>query len=116
MEVVRQSGRSKNTVSRNVPLFRGNKYDNSVTIVGSGIELVLHFVNPDTHVRSNQGPDWYHTIYYATTQKYMKAGMKIFETRGVYAVSNDIKQLHLRNTFEPLYPSILIKEEYYEVL
>ena len=60
-------------------------------------------------MRSNQGPDWYHTIYYATSQKYMKAGMKIFETRGVDAVSNDIKQLHLRNTFEPLDPCTLRK-------
>ena len=86
MEVVRQSGRSKNTVSRNVPLFRGNKYDNSVTIVGSGIELVLHFVNPDTHVRSNQGPDWYNVIHYIMTHISMKEGMKIFGTRGSDAV------------------------------
>ena len=110
MEVVRQSGRSKNTVSRNVPLFRGNKYDNSVTIVGSGIELVLHFVNPDTHVRSNQGPDWYHVINFSMNQISMKAGMQIFGTIVVYEVSNELKYLYLHNTFEPLNPLTLSKK------
>ena len=46
----------------------------------------------------------------------MKTGMEIFGTRGVNAVSNDLKQLKLRNTFEPLKPRNLIKEESDEIL
>ena len=42
--------------------------------------------------------------------------MKIFGTRGVDAVSNELKKLHLYNTFEPLDPHTLSKEEYDEVL
>ena len=46
----------------------------------------------------------------------MKLCMKIFGTRGFDAVSTELKQLHLRNTFETQETSTQIKEEYYEVL
>ena len=46
----------------------------------------------------------------------MKAGMKIFGTRGVYEDSNDLKHLHIRNKFKTLYSWTLSKEEYNELL
>ena len=46
----------------------------------------------------------------------MKVGMEIFGKRELDAVSNEIKQLHLRNTFETLDPRTLSKREYHEVL
>ena len=46
----------------------------------------------------------------------MKAGVKIFGTVGVDAGSKELKQVHLRTMFEPLYPRTLRKEEYEEVL
>ena len=75
-------------------------------IVGSGVNFALPYMYPDTHMISSQDPAWYHVINYSMTQIYMKSGMKKF---GVDAVSNDIKQLHLRNTFEPLDPCTLRK-------
>ena len=116
MQGVRQLGRSKNPVIRVFPSFRVIKYDTTMTTVDSEVKFSFPCVHPDTHMRKNQGHDWGHGIHYAMTQIYMKSGMKTFVTRGVDAVSSDIKQLHLRNTFETLYPRTLSKGEYHEVL
>ena len=99
-----------------VPPFSGKKYQTTVTIVVSGESFAFPYMILYTHMRSNQWPDWYHLIHYAMTQISMKAGMKIFGTRGVNAVQNDLKHFHLCNKFEPLYPHTLIKEGYDEVL
>ena len=64
----------------------------------------------------NQGPDWGHVIYYSMTQMSMKSGVEIFVTRGVNAVSIELKQLHLSFKIESLDPHTLSKEEYNEVL
>ena len=65
---------------------------------------------------SNQGTDLYHVMHYSITQISLKSGSKLFGTRGVGAVSNEIKQLHLSNTFEPLIPCTITREEYNEFL
>ena len=87
-----------------------------MTTVGSEVKFSFPYLHPDTKMRSNQGPDWDHVINYATKQLYMKATMKIFGARGVNVVSNELKQLNLQNTFEPLYLHTLRKEEYNEAL
>ena len=67
-------------------------------------------------MRSNQGPDWEPVTNFSMTELSMKSGMKIFRTRLFDSVSSCLRELHLRNTSEPLYPHNLIKEEYNEVL
>ena len=82
-----------------VPSFSGKKYETTVNTVGSGVKFALSYVYPNTHMRSNLGPDWDHVIYYSITQLYMKSGIEIFVTGGVDAVSNELNKLHPCNTF-----------------
>ena len=70
-----------------------------MTSVGSGVKLEFPYVNPYNHTIPNQGPDWDHVIHYDMTQLSMKVGMEIFGTRGVYAVSKEPKNMHLRSPF-----------------
>ena len=87
-----------------------------MTTVGSGVKFILPYLYPDNHMISNQGPDWDHAIHCAITYISIKIVMKIFGTIGVNSFSNEIKHMHICNTFEPLDPITLRKEEYYEVL
>ena len=110
MQVVRQSGCSKKPVRRIIPLFSRKKYATTVNTVGNGVNFVLPFVHPDIQMGSNQWPDWYRVIYYATTYFSMKSDMNFFLTRRADSVSNELKQLHLRKTIEPIDPFTLRKE------
>ena len=96
--------------------FIRKKYENNITTVGSIVKFSFPSVHTDNHMRSNQGPDWYHVMHYTMKHLYMKLGIKRFGTRGVDSVSKELKQMHLCNTFKPLDPHTLSKEEYYEVL
>ena len=55
-------------------------------------------------------------MHYVMTQMSMKAGMKHFGERGEKGVSSELKQLHLRETFDPVDPKSLTKEEYDQTL
>ena len=46
----------------------------------------------------------------------MKTGLKIWVTKGSQAVSNELSQLHLRDTFRPINPKALSKSDYDKVL
>ena len=46
----------------------------------------------------------------------MKAGLKRWGTKGSQAVSNELSQLHLRDTFRPINPRSLSKSDYDKVL
>ena len=109
MQVVNQSGRSKNPLRRIVPSFIGNKYETTMTTVSSGVNFAFPYVHPYTHTGSNQGPDWDHVIHYSMTHISIKYGMKIFGTIRVNAGSKKIKNLHLRNKFKPVDPRTLRK-------
>ena len=50
------------------------------------------------------------------TQLSMKAGLKRWKEKGESAVSLELSQLHFRDTFEPLDPKKLSKEERDKVL
>ena len=80
-----------------VPSFSGDKYETTMNIVGSVVKFASPYVNPETQMRSNQVLDWDHAIHYAMNHLSMKSDMKIFGTRGVHAVSNELRKLHLCN-------------------
>ena len=46
----------------------------------------------------------------------MKAGLKLKGKKGSQAVSNELSQLHLRDTFRPINTRSLSKSDYYRVL
>ena len=76
---------------RIVTSFSRNKYETTVTTVRSGEIFSFPSVHTDTYIRSNQIPDWRHVIHCAMTQLSIKSDMKIFGTRGVDAMPNEIK-------------------------
>ena len=54
--------------------------------------------------------------FYIMTQLSMKSGLKRWKKKGEAAVSTEMKQLHFRDTFEPLHPKTLSKKQIKEVL
>ena len=73
-------------------------------------------INPNTHMQLSLGPSWDHVVHYAMTQLSMKAGLKRWRTKGSQAVSNELSQLHLQDTFRPINPKSLSKSDYDKVL
>ena len=59
-------------------------------------------MNPYTQTRSNQGPQWDHIIHYTMNHISMKAGIKIFGTRGVDTVSKKLRNIKLCREFNPI--------------
>ena len=64
----------------------------------------------------NLGPSWDHVVHYAMTQLSMKAGLKRWGKQGSQSVSNELSQLHLRDTFRPINNKSLSKSDYNKVL
>ena len=46
----------------------------------------------------------------------MKAGLKIWGNKGKQAVTKELFQLHMRDTFQPISSKTLLKTEYDKVL
>ena len=89
----------------------GNKY--SETTATTLNQTTTHL---DTHMKLNLGPSWDHVVHYAMTQLSRKAGLKIWVTKGYQAVSNELSQIHLRDTFRPINPRSLSKSDCDKVL
>ena len=68
------------------------------------------------HPEENEDQNFILVAHYVMTQYSMKAGLKHFKERGEEAASAELKQLHWRDTFEPINPSDLTPEELKEVL
>ena len=73
-------------------------------------------IHTDTHMQLNLGPSWDHVVHYAMTQIYMKAGLKIWGTKGSQDFSNELSYLHLRETFIPINTKSISKSDYDRVL
>ena len=56
-------------------------------------------------------PNYVLIAHYIMAQYSLKAGMKKFKDRGKEAVSKELSQLHLRDTFEPINLKELSKQE-----
>ena len=59
----------------------GNKYAESTATT-----LNQTMIHPYTHMQLNLGPSWDHLVHYAMIQISMKAGLKIWGTKGLQAV------------------------------
>ena len=93
-EPQRRSGRIPAPVTIFEQSFTGNKYaETTATTID---QTTIH---PDTHMSLNEGQAWDHVVHYTMTQLLMKAGIKIWGTKGKQAVTNKLSQLHMRDTF-----------------
>ena len=64
----------------------------------------------------NYGADWDQVLHCSMNRLSMKAGMCRWGDKGQNAVSKELSQLHIRDTFEPINPKTLNKQEYDQVL
>ena len=84
------------------PSFTGNKYaETTATTID---QTTIH---PDTHMSLNEGPSWDHVVHYTMTQLSMKSGLKRWGTKVKQAVTNELLQLPMRDTFRPIDPKTL---------
>jgi hypothetical protein len=109
----RRPQRTRLQPQRLVPSFRGKSYKSTAAPQIQGVpsknENVIH---PDHHIDDNYAL----ITYYVMTQLSMKAGLKRWKGKGEQAVSNELAQLHFRDTFQPLDPKSLSKTEFDKVL
>jgi hypothetical protein len=54
--------------------------------------------------------------HYIMAQYSLKIGMELFKERGTEAVTQELSQLHFRDTFKPINPQGLSKEQHKQVL
>ena len=110
-EPKRRSGRIPAPVTRFELSFKGKKYAETTATT-----IDQKTIHPDTHMSLNEGQAWDHVVQYTTTQLSMKAGLKRWGTKDKQAVTNELSQLHMRDTFRPINPKNLSKNEYDKVL
>ena len=110
-EPKRRSGRIPAPVTRFETAFTGNKYAET-----TATKIDQTTIHPDTHMSLNEGQAWDHVVHYTMTQLSMKAGLKIWGGKGKQAVTKELLQLHMRDTFRPINSKTLSKTEYDKVL
>ena len=110
-EPKRHSGQIPAPVTRFKPSFTGKKYAETTETTIDQTKI-----HPDTHMSLNEGQAWDHVVHYTMTQLSMKAGLKRWGTKGKQAVTNELSQLNMRDTFQPINPKTLLKNEYGKVL
>ena len=84
-------------MTRFEPSFTGEKYAETTET-----KIDQTTIQPDTHMSLNEGKAWDHVVHYTMTQLSMKAGLKIWVNKGKQAVSKELLQLHMQDTFRPI--------------
>jgi Reverse transcriptase (RNA-dependent DNA polymerase) len=107
----RRPQRVRSQPQRIIPSFSGKSYKSTAATQIQGVhrENVIH---PDHHLNHQYSM----VTFYIMTQLSMKAGLKRWKDKGESAISEELSQLHFRDTFDPLNPKELSKEEYNKVL
>jgi hypothetical protein len=100
-----RSTRARAHPQRLVPSFGSKSYQSTAAVTQDT-------VHPDAHLN----PNYVLVAHYITTQYSMKKGLKLYKERGVEAINKELSQLHLRDTFEPIHPNELNKEQHNHVL
>jgi hypothetical protein len=97
---LRRSARSRNKPTTYTPTMSGSKYSYAITQLQN--EEVLY---PDAHMflqnDFNQAEP--NVVAVAMTQLSLKAGLKEWGDKAYETVESEMKQLHFRNTFEPMH-------------
>jgi hypothetical protein len=97
---LRRSARTRNKPTTYTPTMSGSKYSYAITQLQN--EEVL---NPDAPMFLQN--DFYQAepdvVAVAMTQLSLKAGLREWGDKAFEAVESEMKQLHFRNTFEPMH-------------
>jgi hypothetical protein len=104
----RRSSRTTGKPSKIVPSFIGKSYYETAatTVAGKdGIQIELQAPT------AGEPPDFTLVAHTIMTQLSMKTGLKTWGDRATSAVSKELSQLHYRDSFEPLDPKQLSKED-----
>ena len=107
----RRPQRVRNQPQRLIPTFAGKSYKSTAATQIQGVDRD-ETIHPDYHLNEQYAL----ITFYIMTQLSMKAGLKRWKEKGESSVSDELSQLHLRDTFEPLNPKGLTKEEFKKVL
>jgi hypothetical protein len=102
---LRCSHRTVKKPQRLVPTFGSKTYQSTAAVTA-------HLIHPDAHLDSN----CVLVAHYIMAQFSMKVGLKPFKERGEEAVTKELSQLHFQDTFEPINPKDLNKEERLQVI
>ena len=108
---VRRSNRNRNKPERLIPTIGGKTY-HSTTATNVHLPNEQAVLHPDYHMDQQYAL----VCCYVMTQLSMKAGLKRWKQKAENAVTSELEQLHFRDTFEPLNPKKLSKDEYSKVL
>ena len=95
-EPKRSSGRITTPVTCFEPSFTSKKYTETTATT-----IHKSTIHPDTHMSLNKGQAWDHVVQYTMTKLSMKVGLKRWVNKGKQAVSKELLQLHMRDTFRP---------------
>jgi hypothetical protein len=111
--IVRRSSRTASKPSRLVPSFTGKTYTKmAVTTITDPDGIRIELQSPNT----NESPDFTLVAHTSMTQLSLKTGLKTWGDRTTKAVSKELAQLHYRDTFEPMDPKQLSKEDFSNAL
>jgi Reverse transcriptase (RNA-dependent DNA polymerase) len=95
----RRSSRMRSPVKTYIPSFDGQRYE---TTLVTQVEMSHNHEQVDS---------WTTVVHYTMIQLSMKAGLKHFGPKGEKAVTKELSQLHLQDTFQPVHPKNLSPEE-----
>jgi hypothetical protein len=84
-----------------IPSFGGKAYESTAGIT-------TNLVHPEAHM----DPDYTLVAHIMMVQYSMKAGMRHFKQHGEDAVSKELSQLHLCDTFKPIHSKDLNNEQH----
>ena len=112
---IRRSSHTPKPVKYYEPSFSGKRYYSTAATM-LNLNFTFATIHPETHMFLNYGADWDQVLHCSMTQLSMKADMRRWGYKGQNAVSKELSQLHMRDTFEPIKPKNLNKQEYDQVL
>ena len=104
--------RVRNKPSAYIPSFKGQTYKALTTIQDAHSFFTFPDSFPDSHLNSHFAL----VSSYSMTQLSMQAGLKRWKQAGEDAITSELKQLHFRDTFLPVNPKNLSKQDFDNVL
>ena len=102
----RRSSRERTKPIRLEPQLHGKSHADKAFVTYDSDDLIDN-IHPQAHQDSHYALVTHHIM----TQLSMQRGLKVWQNRAEDAITKELSQLHLRDTFEPVDPRTLSKEQ-----